>query len=67
MAPRGGRGTRKLSDLLIDAKVPRQERAGLPVLCDASGIILFVPGLRPSQMGRPDETTREWIEIHVLR
>jgi tRNA(Ile)-lysidine synthase len=67
MAPRGGRGTRKLADLLIDAKVPRQERAGLPVLCDASGLILFVPGLRPSQMGRPDETTREWIEIHVLR
>ena len=67
MAPRGGRGTRKLSDLLIDAKIPRQERATLPALCDAAGVILFVPGLRPSQAARPDETTREWIEVHVLR
>ena len=67
MAPRGGRGSRKLSDLLIDAKIPRQERARLPVLCDAAGAILFVPGLRPAQTGGPDATTREWIEIHVLR
>lgn len=67
MAPRGGRGTRKLSDLLIDAKIARQDRSKLPVLCDAAGVILYVPGLRPSQTGRPDETTREWTEIHVLR
>jgi tRNA(Ile)-lysidine synthase len=67
MAPRGGRGTRKLSDLLIDAKIPRQDRALLPVLCDASGAILYVPGLRPSQLGRPDETTQDWIDVHVLR
>ena len=67
MAPRGGRGTRKLSDLLIDAKIPRQERASLPVLCDASGAILCVPGLRPSEIGRPSGETLEWIEVHVLR
>ena len=67
MAPRGGRGTRKLSDLLIDAKIPKQERAALPVLCDASGAILCVPGLRPSETGRPDAGTLEWIEVHVLR
>ncbi len=67
MAPRSGRGTRKLSDLLIDAKIPKPERSLLPVLCDASGVILYVPGLRPSQLGRPDETTREWIQVHVLR
>ncbi len=67
MEPRGGRGTRKLSDLFIDAKIPRHERALLPVLCDDSGTILYVPGLRPSQLGRPDETTREWIHVHELR
>jgi tRNA(Ile)-lysidine synthase len=67
MAPRGGRGTRKLSDLLIDAKIPQQERATLPVLCDALGEILYVPGLRPSQAGRPDGDTQEWIAVHVLR
>lgn len=67
MSPRSGLGTRKLSDLLIDAKIPRQERARLPALCDATGEILFVPGLRPSQAGRPDASTIEWIEVRVAR
>ncbi len=67
MSPRGGRGTRKLSDLLIDAKIPRPARAALPVLCDSDGTILFVPGLRPSEAGRPDPQTREWFEVRVSR
>jgi tRNA(Ile)-lysidine synthase len=67
MAPRKGLGTRKLSDLLIDAKVPRRDRATLPVLCDAAGRILFVPGLRPSEAASPNQHTREWIEVRVAR
>jgi tRNA(Ile)-lysidine synthase len=67
MAPRAGRGTRKLADLLIDAKIPRQERSTLPVLCDAAGTILFVPGLRPSEAGRPTLDTQGWIEVRVAR
>lgn len=67
MSPRGGLGTRKLSDLLIDAKISRQQRARLSALCDASGEILFVPGLRPSQAGCPDAGTTEWIEVRVAR
>jgi tRNA(Ile)-lysidine synthase len=66
MRPRGGRGSRKLSDLLIDAKVPRTRRPGLSVLEAADGTILFVPGLRPSEAGRPDPTiTRRWIQVRV--
>jgi tRNA(Ile)-lysidine synthase len=67
MSPRSGLGTRKLSDLLVDAKIPRQERARLPALCDAAGEILFVPGLRPSQVARPDANTIDWIEVRVAR
>ena len=67
MVPRGGRGSRKLSDLIIDAKIPREARALLPVLCDADGAILFVPGLRPSEVGRPDDDTRDWLEVRVTR
>jgi tRNA(Ile)-lysidine synthase len=66
MVPRGG-GSRKLSDLLIDAKIPRRERATLPLLCDAAGTILFVPGLRPAEAGRPGHDTREWVEVRVAR
>src|SRR6185503_13531371 len=45
MRPRGGRGSRKLSDLLIDAKIARPLRARLPVLTTVDDEILFVPGL----------------------
>ena len=37
-------GTRKLQDILVDAKVPREARALVPVLA-AGGEILWVPGL----------------------
>ena len=67
MAPRGGRGSRKLSDLFIDAKIPRDERPSRPVLCDAWGTILFVPGLRPSESARPDAGTRAWFKVRLLR
>lgn len=67
MAPRSGRGRRKLSDLFIDAKIPRAERATLPLLCDAGGTILFVPGLRPSEAGRPNHDTQRWFEVRVAR
>jgi tRNA(Ile)-lysidine synthase len=67
MSPRGGRGSRKISDLLIDAKIGREARTALPVLCDGTGAILFVPGLRPSQLGRPDVATCAWFEVRVAR
>jgi len=65
MRPRGGRGARKLQDLLVDAKVPRPERAGLPALTDGQGQILFVPGLRPSDLARPTAGTSRWLVVTV--
>jgi tRNA(Ile)-lysidine synthetase-like protein len=65
MRPRGGRGTRKLADLMIDAKIPRHERERLPVVVAADGELLFVGGLRPSEAGRPGPGTRRWIGLAV--
>jgi tRNA(Ile)-lysidine synthetase-like protein len=67
MRPRGGRGSRKLSDLLVDAKIPREQRAHLPVLTDAQGDVLFVAGLRPSELARPTRLTNAWIVVRVLQ
>jgi tRNA(Ile)-lysidine synthase len=66
MRPRGGAGHRRLSDLMIDAKIARGERAGLPVLATAAGEVLFVPGLRPAEVGRPTHETRRrvWVVCH---
>src|SRR5204863_3554291 len=41
MHPRGGRGSRKLSDLMIDAKIARPLRATLPVVTGADDVVLF--------------------------
>jgi tRNA(Ile)-lysidine synthase len=65
MRPRGGRGSRKLSDLLIDAKVPRAARDRLPVLTTADDVVLFVPGLRPAELGRPSAGTARLLNVDV--
>ena len=63
MRPRGGRGARKLSDLLIDAKIARPLRRLLPVLTTVDDQILFVPGLRPAELGRPRAATSRWLSV----
>ena len=63
MRPRGGRGSRKLSDLLIDAKIARAARRRLPVLTTVDDQILFVPGLRPAELARPSDRTRRWLSV----
>ena len=37
-------GTRKLQDLMVDAKIPRSERAAMPLVVAADGRILWVIG-----------------------
>jgi tRNA(Ile)-lysidine synthase len=66
MRPRGGRGSRKLADLLIDAKVPRAARDALPVLTTAEGVVLFVPGLRPAEEGRPSPGTTKLLHVTAV-
>lgn len=43
--PVGLNGSKKLSDIFIDKKVPRPDRAGWPVVVNAQGEIAWVPGL----------------------
>ncbi|MFP2924725.1 tRNA lysidine(34) synthetase TilS, partial [Pyxidicoccus sp. 3LG] len=42
---RAGAGQRKLQDLLIDLRVPAEERDSRPVVTDAGGQVLWLPGL----------------------
>jgi len=63
MRPRGGVGSRKLSDLMIDAKIARRARGALPVVTAADGALLWVPGLRPAEAARPSERTRRLLRI----
>jgi len=44
MRPEGGGGTRKLQDILVDARVPREERDALPLVF-AGDRLAWVPGV----------------------
>jgi tRNA(Ile)-lysidine synthase len=48
MQPLGMAGTRKLSDLLVDAKVARRQRAAVPVVRDGERIV-WLAGVRMSE------------------
>ena len=43
--PFGAPGTRKLQDVFVDRKVPRDERDSVPVVVDASGRIVWIAGV----------------------
>jgi tRNA(Ile)-lysidine synthase len=46
--PFGMTASKKVKEVLIDRKVPREERWGRPVVCDAGGDILWIPGVARS-------------------
>ncbi len=62
MQPFGMRGSRKLSDLLIDAKVPRRERLLTPVVRDAERIV-WLAGVRMSEEYRVTGTTTRAVRL----
>ena len=47
MRPAGGRGTRKLQDIFVDARVPREDRDGWPLVF-AGEALAIVPGIAVS-------------------
>jgi tRNA(Ile)-lysidine synthetase-like protein len=60
--PLGAPGSRLLSDLFTDRKVPRHERARWPVLVDQEGIV-WVVGLAIAERLRVTAATRECLAV----
>jgi tRNA(Ile)-lysidine synthase len=57
MTPLGSPGSRSLQDLFVDRKLPRAWRSRWPVVVDAEGQIVWVPGLavsEPCRVRRPE-------------
>lgn len=52
-------GQRKLQDVLVDLRVPVEARATRPVVTDAEGQVLWLPGLWPSPV--PREAARAYL------
>lgn len=56
---------KKVKEILIDRKIPRDERWGRPVLCDAEGAILWIPGVLRSAHAPVTPSTRETVLLRV--
>ena len=55
-------GSKKLKELFIDLKIPKEERDKIPVVQDNNGI-LCVGNFRNSEAYKIDETTKEVLKI----
>lgn len=55
--PSGMRGSKKLQDYFTDAKIPREERHGIPILCDREKIC-WVAGRRVDDRTLPGPDTK---------
>ncbi len=66
MQPFGMKGTKKLSDIFIDKKIPMSSRPTSLVITDARDILWLV-GVTTSEKCRVDPTTREVVRIRVGR
>jgi tRNA(Ile)-lysidine synthase len=63
--PFGLDAEKKVKEILIDRKVPRDERWGRPVVCDADGTLLWIPGVVRSSHAPVTGTTRRTAVLRV--
>ena len=48
-------GTKKVSDIFIDCKIPKENRDAYPIVTDDSGEIIWIPGIKKSHLDRKKE------------
>jgi len=58
-----GVGTRKLQDVFVDAKIPRERRSAVPVVTDALGAVVWVPGVVRGGIARLTGATTQVLEM----
>ncbi len=58
-------GTKKLQDLFVDAKIPYEERARIPILTDGEDRILWVIGVRRSAVAKVSPQTKKVLYLKV--
>jgi tRNA(Ile)-lysidine synthase len=64
--PLGLAGEKKLQDFFVDARVPRAERAGVPLVCGKRGIV-WVVGHRIDGRARVTEATHRLLRLRFRR
>lgn len=63
MSLKGMAGTKKLKDIFIDNKIPIQDRDSWPVITDACGCILWLPGLKKASFEGMGNPVNQYIQL----
>jgi len=66
MAPYGMKGTKKVQDIFVDAKVPEHRRDGIPLLVCGEEIV-WIPGYRIAQRFAVSSKTAPSLRVEVKR
>ena len=66
ISPLGMSGTRKLQDLFVDEKVPREDRHSVPLLVCGRGIA-WVAGYRIAEWAKVPRDADSWLRVRVER
>lgn len=64
LRPMGLGGTKKVQDLMVDAKIPRRDRARIPIIEDEAGI-LWVVGCALDERARVPAEAARVVVLHV--
>ncbi len=56
-------GTKKLQDLFVNKKIPRSDRAFVPIVVNGKGEILWVVGVRRSSIAKVSQSTRKVLSL----
>lgn len=59
----GLNGSKKVKDIFIDAKIPPSRRQRIPVVADAEGRILWLPGVRRSSYAPVTDSTEHFLHV----
>jgi tRNA(Ile)-lysidine synthase len=64
MEPLGMEGSRKLQDIFTDAKIPKAQRASVPVVV-CRGEIIWIPGYRIARSWKVHGTEGKAVHMHL--
>ena len=62
MTLKGMKGSKKIKDIFIDCKIPKEARDTWPVVVDAKGTIIWLPGVKKSSF----EAKETKVESYLL-
>jgi len=65
LQPLGMKGSKKLQDLFVDAKIPAEERDSIPVV-ESGGKIIWVGGLRIDDRAKVSDATKKIVKLELL-